>query len=57
MDRAKFQVTAPADETKGMEAENPRTEFKKKSARAHGRSGKGKVKSGKRSTFRKHYGR
>ena len=50
MDRAKFDTTAPEDEALATTPKNPSREFKKKSVRASGRSGKGVVRSRVRST-------
>ena len=47
MDRAKFQTTAAASETKGEEKKNPRTHFRGKKAKPSGRSGKGVVREAK----------
>ena len=47
MDRAKFDTTAEASETKDQAEKNPRRHFKSKGARAPGRSGKGSVKEHK----------
>jgi hypothetical protein len=48
MDRAKYQTTAPADESRGMEMENPRAHYHNPKARAKGRSGKGVVREAKK---------
>lgn len=53
--RAKYQTTAPGDESREMAMKNTRRHYKEKSARAPGRSGGGTVKSGKRSTYKDGY--
>lgn len=61
MDRAKYQSTAPAVEHKDLDAEqgdkfsSQRKNYRKKGKVPGGRSGKGKVVSATRSTFKKHY--
>lgn len=53
--RAKYQTTAPGDETHEMAMKNPRRHSHGKDAKPSGKSGKGEVKSAKRSTFRDGY--
>jgi hypothetical protein len=53
--RAKYQTTAPGDESREMAMKNPRRHFKSAAARAPGKSGGGTVKSGKRSTYKSGY--
>jgi hypothetical protein len=53
--RAKYQTTAPDDESKAMAMENPRRHAHGRHAKPKGKSGKGKVKSKRVSTFRDGY--
>jgi hypothetical protein len=57
MDRAKFGITDPGDDSETVTPKNPRRHFKKKGARAPGRSGKGKVHTARQSTRGSGHGR
>jgi hypothetical protein len=63
MDRAKYQITAPPEEKKGADMQESdkysteRKNFRKEGKTPGGRSGRGKVKTAKRSTYKKGYGR
>jgi hypothetical protein len=53
MDRAKFQTTAEAAETKDQAEKNPRNHFRSKHARSKGLSGKGEVREAKKKHSRR----
>lgn len=58
MDRAKFQTTAPEDTAQAYakgEPHNPRKKFKGGNRHPSGKSGKGRVKTRRRSTFKDGY--
>ena len=58
MDRAKFSVTSPEDTAQAHakgEPHNRRKKFKGGKRHPSGRSGKGRVKSGRTSTFKDGY--
>jgi len=63
MDRAKYQMTAPPEEKKGADAQEKdkysteRKNFRKAGKTPNGRSGRGKIKTAKRSTHKKGHGR